>query len=258
MTCCSFLQDFPAKNLKSDFLKMVDEAKQLPSKSPLHLKASEGDLTSIIAMKESGHNPLDKDKDGNSALHYAARNGQLNVVEYFVSELGCNPADPGNKGNTSLHFAALGGHLAIVQYLLSDGGVEALCQTDRGITPLHYACFLGYSDIVMELVQSISQYLHDQDCNAVCANAEKITPLHLAAAGGHLSIIKYLTLDKKSDPMFRDLDGSMALHTAAGKGHLNVVKFLTSGRFSHNLLARDGEGKTPLHLLLLSKAISTC
>jgi ankyrin repeat protein len=121
------LQDFPTTNLKQDFfLQMIDEAKQLSSKSPLHLMATKGDVMSIIEMKRNGHNPLDTDEDGNSALHYAARNGQLNVVEYFVNELGCNPADPGSKGNTSLHFAALGGHLAVVQYLMGDGGMEAL------------------------------------------------------------------------------------------------------------------------------------
>lgn len=49
----------------------------------LHIKASEGDLTGVTEMKNNGSNPMDKDECGNVALHYAARNGHLNIIEYF-------------------------------------------------------------------------------------------------------------------------------------------------------------------------------
>lgn len=125
-------------------------------------------------------------------------------MKYFVDELGFNPTETGSRNYTLLHFAVLGGHLPLVQYLLQDKEVEPLCYADKG---LHFACFLGESNLVMELMQNMSTYMHGQGSNLSSATIENVTPLHLAAARGCLSIVKYLILDKKCDLTCRDRCG---------------------------------------------------
>ena len=154
--------DYWDDDFEDEFLQMFDNAKQLPSSSALHLKATEKDedLPSIIKMIENGHNPLNKDENGNTVLHLAAIYGHLSIIKYFIDEHGFNPAVTGNRDYTLLHSATQGSHLHVVQYLLHEKMVDPVCFADKEITPLHIACYAGKSDIVEELLQSISQYLH--------------------------------------------------------------------------------------------------
>lgn len=62
------MQDYWVDNLNDDFLQMLDSAKQLSSRSELHVKASEGDFPGIIEMMEKGYNPMNKDENGNTVL----------------------------------------------------------------------------------------------------------------------------------------------------------------------------------------------
>ena len=77
----------------------------------LHLVSQKGDLEEVKRLTEEKElNPLQKDKDGMNALHYAARGGQLCVLKYFIEEQGHNPASQSSVGGlaewTPLHFAA--------------------------------------------------------------------------------------------------------------------------------------------------------
>ena len=54
-----------------------------------------------------------KDEKGHIPLHYAAINGHLEVVKYFIVELHCDPMDKNSDDLTPLHFACGDGHLNI-------------------------------------------------------------------------------------------------------------------------------------------------
>ena len=78
-------------------------------------------------MDNEHHNPLQKDKYGDTALHAAAQGGSLDVLKYFIDErdffitdLKCSPNIPGRNGYYLLHYAAQGGHLHIVKYLTDE------------------------------------------------------------------------------------------------------------------------------------------
>ena len=70
-------------DLDDEYIKMTENARDLSSKSPLHIKAGEGDLSGVIEMVANGHNIMDKDENGNAAPHYAARNGHFEHSEIF-------------------------------------------------------------------------------------------------------------------------------------------------------------------------------
>ena len=48
----------------------------------------------------------DRTKDGDTAVHHAARNGQLPVVKHFISELNFDPNTQGGLGRPPLVDAA--------------------------------------------------------------------------------------------------------------------------------------------------------
>jgi len=89
--------------------------------------AKDGKLTSVIYLLANGTNVNSKDpsKDGwhftnRTALHYAAWNGHLRIVEYLVNQKADIKAKAsGYPFGTPLHYAANSGHLSVVEYLVN-------------------------------------------------------------------------------------------------------------------------------------------
>ncbi|KAJ4373456.1 ankyrin repeat-containing protein [Didymella sp. IMI 355093] len=62
----------------------------------------------------------------NTALHYAAANGHIDIVKLLLSTSTSKPAPflnlTNSSGNTPLHWASLNGHLEAVKLLIEAGG----------------------------------------------------------------------------------------------------------------------------------------
>ena len=68
-------------------------------------------------IDERGCNPSSLDRDERTPLHYAARNGHLDVVKFLTLEKHCNPSQRDIWNNTPLQFAVRNGHLQVVKFL---------------------------------------------------------------------------------------------------------------------------------------------
>jgi FOG: Ankyrin repeat len=71
-------------------------------------------------------------------LFEAAENGYLNEVKRLVIDWGVDPNVRERHGVTPLHYAARNGHLDVVEFLL-EHGADPNVQDNDGKTPLHYA-----------------------------------------------------------------------------------------------------------------------
>ena len=71
-------------------------------------------------------------------LHYAAREGYLNVVKYLMNGCYCDPMRKDRNGWTALHIAVASNHLSVVEYLLSSGKCNTLTK-NKGVTPTDLA-----------------------------------------------------------------------------------------------------------------------
>ena len=126
-----YLQDYVGRDLKDPRLDMIISAETTSQYSqPLCIAAGEGNLEEVKRLTSMSHNPMGKDEYNNTALHYAALNGRMEVLEYLIEDQGCNPASLGQYGMTPLHMAADQKHLSIVQFLISKHQVDSLFRDD--------------------------------------------------------------------------------------------------------------------------------
>ncbi|KAF4161541.1 hypothetical protein CNMCM6936_003382 [Aspergillus lentulus] len=118
---------------------------------PLKEAAASGNLLSVRLLLECGEDPNHRDRDGWSAIHWAAEEGHLEVVRLLLNA-GANPNAVSSYGTSPLHCAANGGHVPIVSLLLQQRA-DPLKSTCHGWTALHHAAFMGHSHVVQCLLE---------------------------------------------------------------------------------------------------------
>ena len=121
--------------------------------SPLEEAAASGFITTVeLLLQRGGADPNHRDRDGWSAIHWAAEEGHLDIVRMLL-ESGANPNAVSSFGTPPLHCAANGGHVSIARLLLQKGA-DPLKSTCHGWTALHHAAFMGHSDVVEYLLEN--------------------------------------------------------------------------------------------------------
>ena len=217
--------------------------------SLLHLAAYWGwrnVVTALVSVYNCAANC--KDEMGHIPLHYAASNGHLEVVKYFIVELHCDPSDNKNQyggelndaGWTPLHYACRYGYLNIAQYLIREEHCNPSCENKYGYAPLHYACIDGHLNIAQYLIR-------EGHCNPSCEDNDGDTPLHYACDHGHLNIAQYLIREEHCNPSCENNYGLTPLHDACANGHAHIVQYLLStGRV--NPLTKTKNGVTALSI----------
>ncbi|XP_038609316.1 ankyrin repeat domain-containing protein 39 isoform X1 [Tachyglossus aculeatus] len=80
----------------------------------------------------------------------AALDGDLRRVKHFIQKA-TDPSLPDKAGYTALHYASRNGHLEVCQLLL-ESGAECDAQTHGGATALHRACYCGHADVARLLL----------------------------------------------------------------------------------------------------------
>ena len=183
-----------------------------------------------------------KDNNGWTALHTAARSGQLDtVLELLAAKADIFSED--NGGWLPLHLAAVNGHEKVIEAFIQHDK-RCLERTDKeGRTALHRASFYGCHKIV--------EFLLQKNAAIESTDYKYKTPLHSAAGGyGNIAVIKSLLKYKANIEAKTDF-GWTPLHSAARYSDEETVQFLISQ--GANIEATNNYGETPL-LLVLSEA----
>lgn len=103
----------------------------------------------VAALIASGADVNEQGRQGDTALHWAAFNGNIEIVRTLV-DAGANVNDPLANGNTPLHLAAFKGHAAVVERLLG-GGADPMRRNRNGQSPLDLARSGGYQAAIARL-----------------------------------------------------------------------------------------------------------
>ncbi|KAG7392475.1 hypothetical protein PHYPSEUDO_000163 [Phytophthora pseudosyringae] len=161
----------------------------------------------------------------------AAANGNLEKVIELRSDWGFQ----NKKGESVLHVAVTEDQLEIVQHLVSNGATLNLQEKKRRFTPLMLA-LAQQPPSFEELFQVLLKGKPDLSVQ----DSSGQTALHLAAEYEELESVKLLLRAKaKADAV--DNKKMTALHVAVGKGNLEIVQLLIeTGRANVNVMDTKG------------------
>ena len=123
------------------------------AESPIADAAMNGDVESVRLLIRSGEEVNAAQGDGMTALHWAAENGNVEMLEMLLSA-GANSEAVTRLGRyTPLHLASKMGVESSVISLLNYGAEVNPETTTGAITPLHFAAASGNAKAVRALLE---------------------------------------------------------------------------------------------------------
>ncbi|XP_073336485.1 ankyrin repeat domain-containing protein 16 [Pagrus major] len=210
-------------------------------------------------------------RSGDTLLHYAARHGHLDVVEYLVQRVGMDVEVYNNDYKRPLHEAASMSHQACVSYLLREGAkVDSLKKADW--TPLMMACTRRNLAVIQELLcHGADPALRNKDgwnsFHIACREGDPLviqhlllmvpdvwrtesktcrTPLHTAAMHGCEEVVRILLERCGYTPDITDSCGVTPFMDAVRNGHISVARLLLE-KHQASPTAADILGTQPVH-----------
>ena len=175
-----------------------------------------------------------KDSYGDSLLHLAVREGNVEIINYLVS-MGANINIQDLNDETPLHTAVNIGNLDTVIQLVVNGA-DINIKDSIGNTPLHDA-------VENEQIQ-IAEYLISQQAAINTQNNEHQSPLFEAVASDKIEMSKLLIF-RGANVNTKDEERKSPLHAAVINKNIEIVKYLTMK--GANVNAKDKFDRTPLH-----------
>ncbi len=220
-------------------------------------------------IKNKAATNYDVDGFKKSALLWAARNGSLDVVQFFIENPELTDED---SLSTALNSAATAEQIHVVKYLIRKG-----CDVNSGDGPLEYACLKGNLEIAKLLVENgakidgikndgepleiscrrpnleLVQYLVENgaDVNAVQITSDGLkteSALMTAIQNGCFDTVQYLVENGADINYIEEDNGYSVLDYAVDEYSTNIIKYLIENGADINY--KNYEGETPLMLAL--------
>ena len=118
--------------------------------TPTHIAAESGNVELFNLLVDSGFSIHTETQYGQTVLHSAAISGRPGIIRLLRGVL--SPGVKDRNGATAIHWAAERGHAeAVRELLLMKSPIDPI--TNVGETPLHCACKSGHLEIVQLLLQ---------------------------------------------------------------------------------------------------------
>lgn len=252
-------------------------------KTPLHLYAGKGMDEQVKILLDHGADCNKVDNNRWWPIHYAAKSGNLDVLEAFLPKYRDVNSCKTTEGRSGLHIAAEQGHKSAVEWFLENGArVDELDKTKN--TSLHLAVANKKADVVELLVNEgadIGAWNDDEAMPLTYAEGDLLrvimnesaralpqhvkqkddfgkSVLHYAAEGGCQNLVEQLVDMQNVDIAQCDKSGNNPLHLAAKAGNLEaaqiVLKKVSKDKDKeHKLFDANKEGRTPFVCALLGK-----
>ena len=204
---------------------------------PLCAAAFGGHIACVKALLVAGSPIVTGKKYGFSALHDAAQNGHVEILEHLLQQGVSADAEGSPSGGAPLLIAASEGQLACMRVLLAFGaGIDRPDQT--GCTALYRAAQQGQLE-ALELLLA-------QGANVYGWFSYRNDPLYAAAFHGQTACVKALLAAGSQIVTGREY-GFSALSGAAYNGHAEILQYLLQQGVSANA---EGEpsGAAPLSI----------
>ncbi|XP_037659349.1 transient receptor potential cation channel subfamily A member 1 isoform X2 [Choloepus didactylus] len=190
------------------------------------------------------------DDENASALHHAAEEGQIEMMEMIINESSCEVLNEMDSyGNTPLHWATEKNQVESVKFLLSKGANPNL-RNSHMMGPLHIAVQCMHHEVMKVLAEHSSTNLNLEGENGN-------TALILACSKDNSEALQFL-LNKGAKPCISNKWGCFPIHQAAFSGAKQCMEILLKygdehgcGRVSHINFINNGKA-SPLHMAVQS------
>ncbi|KAF5005581.1 hypothetical protein FDECE_7988 [Fusarium decemcellulare] len=203
----------------------------------LHFAAHFGLDKYVSLLLDAGHFADARDGNGRSPLHWAAKTGQINVINLLLDTEVVNVNLKDDIGWTPLFIATYHECPEAVKALLDRPTIQVDVLDNGGTSPLAEACRRGQLDIAQSL-------LH-QGANPNVPDRVGRTPLYWAASRGYVEIVEKLLSIPSIELDTKDKWHQSPFLAAAEEGHPAVLRLLANtNRIELN--PRDEQGCTPL------------
>ena len=186
--------------------------------------AANGDMEKLRALIQNDTDPDSYDYDQRTALHLAASEGLLEVVQFLIQEAGANHSPVDRWGGTPLDDSMRADRQEVAAYLESVGATRGLrLSRDLLEDPQAALCnAAAKGDLAMiKTLLSTGVSMDEGDY-------DKRTALHLAASEGLEDVVKYLIQEAGANHSPVDRWGGTPLDDAMRSEHTEVVSFLKS------------------------------
>jgi ankyrin repeat protein len=210
-------------------------------RTPLHWAIMGTNLETIAHhLIQKGADPTITDKEGNTALHFAALHAK--TIETITLILENKQVDINHRdelGRTALHYAIEKKNVEIVRCLV-EKGADPTIHDHTGYTPFHFAAyFLTDTDVLGLLLETGIVDINET------TSKEGLTALHLEIIKYNVPALRFL-LSKGANPNVGDENGITPLHLVATLAKdIDIVElFLNHPDTNVNCL--DNEGRNAL------------
>lgn len=193
-----------ALRAREEDLKNMEDLKKRGNPSPMAAAAA-GNLRSLHTMWQRGVDLAVRSYDHRTALHLAASEGHMDVLNFLIREVKVPVNQHDRWGNTAMDDAVRANKQTAITFL-EEHGARRGHAADAATFDLCGAASRGDVELLRELVR--------QGGDAGMCNYDQRTPLHLAAAENQLNAARYLLEEGQVDVDAADRWGNTPLDDA--------------------------------------------
>ena len=175
--------------------------------------AESGNYEIFKFFVDKGANIKLKTIAGESCLHIAAFNRQLNFCKTLIKEYKFDKDMADNSGCTALHHSAGSGVYDLVQFF-TDNRTDIYLKNKFGHNCLHISAFCGHLSLCKKLIE---RFDFDKD---MTDHAGWTAPHH-SAGSGYYNLVQCF-VDEGADIYLKNKLGQNCPHAAALYGHLSL------------------------------------
>lgn len=245
-------------------------------KASIQVAAHQGFVDIVQLLISKGANVNVVDKEGDSALHYAAFGNQPETMRillvngadknflnsshctalhicahkktpHCVRELLNHNVDVNiqdSYGDTALHDAIGKENSEVVDILCSAPNLDFTVKNNRGFNVLHHAALKGNVAATRRILQLARQLVNVKKDDGFAA-------MHLAALNGHAQVVEALVREGQADIDITNNRRQTPFLLAVSQGHISVIEKLV--KLGCDVTARDEDGDNAMHLCVVKK-----